>query len=313
MTAPAPLVGLDIGGTKTAAALVGADGVVLGRRRAPTPAAAGPTAVLDTAARLARELLDAAGDGPLGVGTAGTVDPATGTIRYATDSLPGWAGTRVADELAERLARPVRVTNDVNAAALGEGWVGAGRGRTHLLLVAVGTGLGGAMIRDGRLATGARGAAGEVAHLPAPGAERLRCGCGRYGHLEGVASGTGLSAAFALETGARITGQAVAGRAAAGDPTARHVVDRAGAALGAALAGLVTLLDPQAVLVAGGAADALLPAASAAYADELPAAWADVPLLPAALGADAVVVGAARLAGDPDPTVAVADDERTRS
>jgi glucokinase len=300
MTAPAPLVGLDIGGTKAAAALVGADGEVLGRR-------GGVHVVGDPHAR---DLLDAAGDGPVGVGTAGTVDPATGTIRYATDSLPGWSGTRVADELAERLARPVRVTNDVNAAALGEAWVGAGRGRTHLLLVAVGTGLGGAMIRGGRLATGARGAAGEVAHLPAPGAERLRCGCGRYGHLEGIASGTGLSAAFALETGTRITGQAMAGRAAAGDPTARQVLDRAGAALGAALAGLVTLLDPQAVLVAGGAADALLPAASAAYSAELPAAWADVPLLPAALGADAVVVGAARLAGD--ATAAVPDDERTR-
>ncbi|MEU4641411.1 ROK family protein [Micromonospora sp. NPDC023814] len=312
MTRPAPLVGLDIGGTKTAAALVGPDGEVLGRRLAPTPAASGPTAVLDTAAGLARGLLDAAGAGPVGVGTAGTVHPTTGTIRYATDSLPGWAGTRVADELAERLGRPVRVTNDVNAAALGEGWVGAGRDCPHLLLVAVGTGLGGAMIRGGRLATGARGAAGEVGHLPAPGAERLRCGCGRDGHLEGIASGSGLSAAYALETGLRISGQDVAERATAGDPVAREVVDLAGTALGRALAGLVAVLDPQAVVVAGGAAGALLPGARAAFAAELPAAWADVPLLPAALRADAVVVGAARLAGDPGPTPAVADDERTR-
>ncbi|MFE9203474.1 ROK family protein [Micromonospora sp. NPDC007230] len=290
------MIGIDIGGTKTAAALVGPDGKVLQRREAPTPARSGPEAVLDTAAGQAAELLGLADAGPVGVGTAGTVDPATGHIRYSTDSLPGWTGTPVADALAARLGREVRVTNDVNAAALGECWAGAGRGRAHVLLVAAGTGLGGAVVRNGRVEAGARGAAGEVAHLPAPGAERLRCGCGRYGHLEAIASGTGLAAAYAIETGDRVSGRAVADRAAAGDAVARQVVDRAGAVLGAVLAGLVALLDPDAVLVAGGAAGALLPAASAAYAAELPAGWADVPLLPAALGADAVVVGAARLA-----------------
>ncbi|MEH0973783.1 ROK family protein [Micromonospora sp. CPCC 205546] len=309
-------VGLDIGGTKTAAALVAVDGQVLGRRLAPTPAGSGPAAVLDTAARLARELLDPGGAVAVGVGTAGTLDPATGTVRYATDSLPGWAGTAVGDELAERLARPVRVTNDVNAAALGESWVGAARDRRDLLLVAAGTGLGGALLQHGRISTGARGGAGEVGHLPAPGAERLRCGCGRYGHLEGIASGTGLSAAYALVTGVRIAGRAVAERAAAGEPSARAVVDRAATALGRVLAGLVALLDPQAVVLAGGAGDALFPGARAAFADELPAAWADVPLLPAALGADAVVVGAARLAAHGPPAgsdTAVATDERTRA
>ncbi|MEU8299071.1 ROK family protein [Micromonospora sp. NPDC048909] len=296
MTGATPLVGLDIGGTKTVAALVGPAGEVLDHRRAPTPAQSGPVAVLDTAARLAAELLPAAGAGPVGVGTAGTVDPATGVIRYATDSLPGWSGTPVADALADRLGRPVRVTNDVNAAALGECWVGAGRGSGHLLLVAVGTGLGGAVLRDGRIETGARGAAGEVAHLPAPGAERLRCGCGRYGHLEGIASGSGLAAAYTAETGVRVSGRAVAERAAAGDPVASQVVERAGGVLGRTLAGLVALLDPAAVLLAGGAAGALLPAALTAFAADLPPAWAEVPLRPAALGERAVAVGAARLA-----------------
>ncbi|WP_405108120.1 ROK family protein [Micromonospora sp. NBC_01405] len=310
MTSPAhAAVGVDIGGTKTAAALVDTDGTVLRRLRAPTPAGSGPGAVLDTAARLAAELIPASGDWPVGVGTAGTVDPATGGIRYATDSLPGWTGTAVRAELAERLGRPVRVANDVHAAALGESWAGAGRGRGHLLLVAVGTGLGGALVRHGRIDPGARGAAGAVAHLPAPGAGRLRCGCGRYGHLEAVASGTGLAAGYALRTGERITGREVAERATAGDAAAREVVERAGASLGAALAGLVTTLDPQVVLVAGGAGGALLPAATAAYAAELPSGWADVPLLPAALDADAVVVGAARLATG-DPAAASADPGR---
>ncbi|PPA56472.1 ROK family protein [Micromonospora chalcea] len=294
-----PVVGIDIGGTKTAAALVGPGARVLDRREAPTPARGGPAAVLDTAAGLAADLLAAAGPGPVGVGTAGTVDPATGAIRYATDSLPGWAGTPVADELAARLGRPVRVTNDVAAAALGECWAGAGRGRGHVLLAAVGTGLGGAIVNDGRVEGGARGAAGQLGHLPAPGAHRLRCGCGRYGHLEAIASGTGLAAAYALTGGDPVTGREVARRAADDDASARQVVERAGAALGAALAGLVALLDPDAVVVAGGAAATLLPAATAAYRAELPGGWAHVPLLPAALGADAVVVGAARLATAP--------------
>ncbi|MFC8297886.1 ROK family protein [Micromonospora orduensis] len=292
-----PVVGIDIGGTKTAAALVDRAGRVLERREAPTPARSGPEAVLDTAARLAGDLLGAT-TGPVGVGTAGTVDPATGSIGYATDSLPGWTGTPVADALAARLGRDVRVINDVNAAALGECWAGAGQDRADVLLVAVGTGLGGAVIRDGRVEAGARGAAGEVGHLPAQGAERLRCGCGRYGHLEAIASGSGLAAAYAIETGTHVTGRTVAERAAAGDGAAQRVVERAGAVLGAALAGLVALLDPDAVLVAGGAAGPLLPAASAAYSAEVPAGWADVPLLPATLGVDAVLVGAARLAID---------------
>ncbi|MGS2616418.1 ROK family protein [Micromonospora sp. LZ34] len=296
MSAPSATVGVDIGGTKTVAALVTPAGEVVRRAEGQTPAGLGPAAVLDAAARLAGPLLEAAGAATVGIGSAGTIDPATGAVRYATDSLPGWRGTRIADGLRARLGREVRVENDVNAAALGEAWTGAGCGRGHLLLVAVGTGLGAGIVRTGRIEHGARGAAGEVAHLPAPAAQRLRCGCGRYGHLEAVASGTGLGAAYRLATGAAVTGREVAARAIAGDPAAAEVVSGAGEALGRALAGLVALLDPEAVVLAGGAGAVLLPAATAAYRGELLPAWADVPLLPAALGQDAVAVGAARLA-----------------
>jgi glucokinase len=294
-------IGVDIGGTTTVGVLVTPSGEVVGRARAETPARRGAAAVLDTAAGVARRLLDQAGQATVGVGSAGTIDPATGAVRYATDSLPGWAGTRIADELERRLGRPVRVDNDVNAAAIGEAWTGAAAGLTHVLLVAAGTGLGAGLIRDGRLDRGARGAAGALAHLPVPGAERLRCGCGRYGHLEAVASGTGLATAYKLATGETVTGRQVAARAADGDPAAAEVLARAGEALGRALAGLVALLDPQAVVVAGGAAAALLPAATPVYVAELLPAWADVPLLPAQLGDEAVAVGAARL-GMEEPT-----------
>ncbi|MFF9349275.1 ROK family protein [Streptomyces sp. NPDC014734] len=286
-------LGIDIGGTKTLAALVGPDGAVLDRARADTPAAQGPDAVLRTAADLARRL---GGTGPVGVGAAGVIDPATGVVRYATDSLPGWAGTPVAEALAQRIGRPVVVDNDVNAAALGESWAGAARGHAHVLLVAVGTGLGGGLVRGGAVDHGARGGAGEIAHLPAPDADELTCGCGRTGHLEGVASGTGLARAYRLRTGADVTGREVAARCAAGDAAAAEVLATAGHALGRTLAGLVALLDPQTVVLAGGAGEALLPHTRSAYAAERLPVHADVTLVPAALGAAAVAVGAARAA-----------------
>ncbi|MFJ6621753.1 ROK family protein [Kitasatospora sp. NPDC091335] len=286
-------LGIDIGGTKTLAALVGPDGAVLDQARADTPAARGPDAVLRTAADLARRL---GGAGPVGVGAAGLIDPATGVVRYATDSLPGWAGTPVADALARRIGRPVVVDNDVNAAALGESWAGAASGHAHVLLVAVGTGLGGGLVRGGAVDHGARGGAGETAHLPSPEADELTCGCGRTGHLEGVASGTGLARAYRLRTGADVTGREVAARCAAGDAAAVEVLATAGHALGRALAGLVALLDPQTVVVAGGAGRALLPYARSAYAAERLPVHADVTLVPAALGDAAVAVGAARAA-----------------
>lgn len=309
-------VGIDIGGTKIAAGLVSPDGRVV--RRAETLTPQGPGAILDSAARLAAALLT--DTGAVGVGTAGTVDPRDGSIRYATDSIPGWAGTPVAAGLTARLSRRVLVDNDVNAAALGEAWAG---GYRDLLLVAAGTGLGGGMVRDGRIERGSRGGAGEIAHLPTPGAERLPCGCGRSGHLESLASGTGLANAYTLasRSGARSpsailyesgtpgyhihsrSGREVARLAAQGDPLAQQVITTAGTALGRVLAGVVALLDPEAVIVGGGAAPSLLDSALGAYREELLPAWAHVPLLPASLGTDAVIAGAARLAWEFDETV----------
>jgi glucokinase len=286
-------LGLDIGGTKILAALVSDAGQVIKRAVVPTPGAAGCRAVLDAAAGVATQL---GGSGPVGVGAAGTIDAASGTVRYATSSLPGWAGTPVAAELAARLRREVLVDNDVNVAALGESWCGAARGARHVLLAAAGTGLGGGLIRDGRVERGARGAAGELAHLPVAGADELTCGCGRTGHLEAIASGHGLSRAYYLRTGLELDGRAVADRAAGGDVVAEEVVAAAGRALGRVLAGLVAVLDPLVVVLAGGAGTTLLPQARAAFIDELLPVHREVAFRPAALGRDAVAVGAARLA-----------------
>ena len=177
----AVVIGVDLGGTKTAAAAVSRDGGVGPLRTVPTPAQAGPGPILDAVAGLVREVAAGAG-GPvlgLGVGTAGVVDVTTGTIVSATDAIAGWTGTDVAGGLRGRLADlalgGVHVENDVDAHAAGEAWRGAAAGLPSVLMVAVGTGVGGAVVLDGRPLRGAHHVAGEIGHLPTPGAEGLRC------------------------------------------------------------------------------------------------------------------------------------------
>src|SRR5699024_8940153 len=120
----------------------------------------------------------------IGVGAAGVIDPVTGTVVSATDSLSGWTGTRLVAELEARTQLRVRAVNDVHAHALGEAWSGASRGTSSSLLVAAGTGIGGGILWDGRLVTGRNSAAGHIGHLPAPAAAGLPCPCGATGHVE---------------------------------------------------------------------------------------------------------------------------------
>ncbi len=284
-------IGLDIGGTKIAAALVDNHGTVLARRHSPTPATAGSTAILDAAAELVDDLAAAAL--PVGIGSAGTIDPETGSVRYATSSLPDWAGVRLRDQMEVRTGRQVVVDNDVNAAALGEWWVGAGRDHSRVLLVAVGTGVGGGFVDGGHVYRGGRGLGMDVGHLLVTETDEL-CGCGRTGHLEAVSSGTAIGRAYAAATGRVATGRVVADRAATGDVAARRVLDRAATLLGRAVAGLVATVEPDLVVLTGGAASSLIDTAVRAYESERIAAYRQCSLVGGQLGGDAVMVGAAR-------------------
>ncbi|PSL00412.1 glucokinase [Haloactinopolyspora alba] len=285
-------IGVDIGGTKTIAALV-ENGTVRDRSAGPTPAGSGPDAVLAHAAGLVGDL-GARADVPVGVGTAGTIDPGTGVVRYATDSLPGWAGTPVAAELRHRTGRRVSVDNDVNAAALGEARHGAGREHGRVLLAAVGTGVGGGLVVGGRVCRGPRGTATELAHLYV-GETADPCGCGRHGHLEAVASGTGIAHAYARSSGEHVPAHEIARRADAGEAAAAGVLAHAADVLGRTLAGCVAVLDVDVVVLAGGVTPSVLEAATESYRHELLDPHADVALVPARLGGDAVAVGAADL------------------
>ncbi|SHE25597.1 ROK family protein [Actinomyces glycerinitolerans] len=318
------LIGVDVGGTKIAAARVAPDGALRGGvREVPTPAHAGPAAMLDAIAGL---IVAVADDGPgaptsrrpgpvaaVGIGSAGVIDAERGTVISATDAIADWAGTDIAGGVAARLeaaglhgpdggAPAVHVDNDVNAYAAGEAWIGAGAGAACALVVAVGTGVGGAVVLDGRVHHGAHGLAGELGHMPSALAAGERCSCGRPGHLEAVAAGPQIARRFCEATGAQdVTGAlAVERLARAGDPDARRLYREAATALGQAIAGVVTVLDPDRVIISGGLARSgplwWEPLRETVRRELVEPVATELQLLPAALGTTAPIVGAAHQA-----------------
>ncbi|MBU6534279.1 ROK family protein [Streptomyces mayonensis] len=291
-----PVIGLDLGGTKIAAALVGADGTVLARHTRPTPATRGAGAVLDALAEAAR-VVQARGTAAVGVAAAGVIDPVSGTVTSATDTLHGWAGTRLAAGLASRTGLPVACDNDVRAAAATE-LARLGDDGT-LIYAAVGTGVGGAVAAGGRILHGAAGIAGHLGHLPSPEADGLPCTCGATGHLEAIAAGPAITAHYARLSGqdaGRL--QTVAERAARGDRHATAAITLGARATGRVLGGLANVLGPHRVVVTGG-----VPRIGALYRDALCEAFAAELMPPLRSlrpadphgGADAAVLGAAGL------------------
>lgn len=304
-------IGVDLGGTKTAAALVGADGAVLWRLSTSTPARQGPAAILDAVAFLAERLAAEARSrslalAGLGLGSAGVIDPATCQVVSATDVLTGWAGTDLRAGLLERLGGAggavgrVEAVNDVHAHALGEAWLGAARGTSTALLVAFGTGIGGSFLVDGRPVSGARSVAGHFGHVPSAAAGGLVCTCGAMGHLEAIASGPALHRFYQRLGGdpRAADTRAVFERARAGEAPAVGAIRRAARAAGSALGGFANSLDPEALVLSGGLADAgplWWDAVRESFAEELVPALRHVEPVPALLGGDAATIGAASL------------------
>ncbi|MFF5885717.1 ROK family protein [Streptomyces sp. NPDC012589] len=295
------VIGLDLGGTKIAAALVAEDGTVLARHSLPTPATAGAEAVLDALAREARAVW-APGATAIGVAAAGVVDPVTGTVTSATDTIRGWAGTALADGLAARTGLPVACDNDVRAAAAtelsGSRADGDGPGTT-MIYAAVGTGVGGAVAVDGRMLSGAAGVAGHLGHLPSPEAEGLPCTCGATGHLEAIAAGPAITARYTRTSGLPAERlERVAARAAEGDPHATAAVTLGARAVGRALGGLANALGADRVVVGGGVpriGALYLDAMNAAFSAELMRPLRHLRPVPPRGGPDAAVLGAAAL------------------
>ena len=304
-TATEPVLAADLGGTKITAGLVTSNGAVLARHTVPTRAQHGPDAVIAAlvgALALVRDEAMAAGaaaPAAVGVGSAGVVDSATGRIVSTTDAIPGWAGTDLAHRLRHALGLDTQVLNDVHAHALGEATYGAGSGKSSLLLVAVGTGVGGAVVREGSVVTGARGLAGHVGHVPVPEAVGVPCTCGRSGHVEGLASGPGVLAAYRRAGGSAEDTREVVARAETGEDLAGAVLRTCSFAIGRMIGGLLNVTDPEVVVVSGGMAGAGVlwwQGVHDGVAHEAIDLVAGTAVLPATAGPDAALFGAARFA-----------------
>ncbi|WP_320779258.1 ROK family protein [Streptomyces sp. CRN 30] len=292
------VIGLDLGGTKIAAALFASDGTVAARCGRPTPARDGARAVLDALAAAVAEVDPGRRATAIGVAAAGVIDPLTGRVTSATDAIRGWAGTALAAGLAERTGLPVACDNDVRATA-GPEFAALPEGEESLLFAAVGTGVGGALAADGRMLHGASGLAGHIGHLPSAEAAGLPCTCGATGHLEVIGSGPGITAHYTRLSGVPADRlETVAERAARGDEAAVAAITTGAAATGRVLGGLANALGPDRVVVGGG-----VPHIGALYWDALAAAFTAelMPPLrglvprPPLFGPDAAVLGAAAL------------------
>ena len=303
---PAIGVGLDVGGTHLRAALVGADGLVgpVLRGRSVTDDA---TVLVGDVLRQLEELGQGpGGDLPVGLGVAGLVDR-DGSLRYGPNV--GLRDAPLGRLLGAALGRSVRVVNDASAAVVGEHRIGAARGHDDVVMLTLGTGVGGGAIVAGRLLEGAHGMAGELGHLVIVEGGR-DAPSGIAGTVEAYVSGTaiGREARAAVEAGAAgaraVDAPEVVAAARAGEPWAHELLATVGRRLGITIASVVAVLDPAIVVVGGGAGEAaapwLLPAARDAFAAHLMGAAhrPAVAIVPAELGDDAGVIGAALLAAE---------------
>jgi glucokinase len=301
---PDRAIGIDIGGTKIAGGLVTREGLIGEVRSAPTDAAGGGPGILRRAIELAQNVI---ADYPnieltgIGIATAGWVERSTGRVMSATHLLPGWSGTELRLEFERATGLRAVAINDVHAMGLAEARLGAGRDCRVCLSVAVGTGIGGAITVGGQLLEGTHGMAGAVGHITyQPGGEQ--CSCGRRGCIEAYASGPAIARAFARcvpedhksiglpdvinalrSSDGRLQGCAV------------RTTNSAAVALGQVLAGIANTIDPDLIVLGGGAALALgepfLGAVRSAVTDRiLPPIGAEV--VPARLGSAAGVIGA---------------------
>lgn len=260
------VVAVDIGGTKIAAGVVTLGGeapVVEAVEKVPTAAMEGGRAVLARVLEAIRGALARAEGEVAGVGisSAGVIDPRTGDVTFANDLMPGWGGTALGAAVTKEFGLPCRVLNDVHAHALGEARWGGGRDAQSCLVVAVGTGIGGAFVERGQIMLGAHNEAGHIGHVCCPAAAGVPCSCGATGHLEPVAAGPGIIDEYVRlggdatqADGTPMDGAEIDRRAAAGDEAAKAAEARAGHALGEVLGSMCNMLDPTCVILSGSVA-----------------------------------------------------------
>lgn len=263
-------VGIDIGGTKVLGGVVDETGAIISRARRDTPAEGG-VALTQAIADVALELMKDSKIDSVGVSVAAFISADRKTI-LATPNIKDWNGVNLDYELTSRIGLPVVIENDANSAAWGEFKFGAGRGKENILMLTVGTGIGGGIVINSNLHRGSFGIAAEIGHLRIV-PNGLLCGCGAHGCFEQYGSGTALLrharealkeqpdlASNILNRGdgsiAGVKGGAITEAARDGDELALSIFETTGDYLGAGIASLAVILDPEAVVIGGGVIDA---------------------------------------------------------
>jgi len=312
-------IGIDIGGTKVAGGLVDVDGNITHRARRDTPhRSKSPSVVEDTIVEVVDELLQIVGSGTVaavGIGAAGFVAADRATVVFAPHL--SWRHEPLQEALQKRIAMPIFVDNDANAAAWAEWKFGAAQGETHLMMITLGTGIGGGILINGEVQRGRFGIAGEFGHMQiVPGGHR--CECGNRGCWEQYASGNALvrearslfsanspiaSDLFDRAEGVpgNLTGPLITQAARDGDPTARELLAEIGNWLGLGIANLAAAFDPGIFVIGGGmsaAGDLLLASARETFKRQLTGRGyrPEARIVAALLGNDAGLIGAADLA-----------------
>lgn len=308
-------IGIDVGGTSIKFGLFSQEGELLGKSVMPTEVENGTFITFDRMCARVRRIIDdstveAADLIGVGIGVPGPVRDEN-LVQNCVNLK--WNEVAVGTEMQRRLKVPVRVENDANVAALGESWQGVGRGLKNLVLITLGTGVGGGIIVNGQILSGAHGAGGEIGHMPILESPLTRhCNCGGNTCLELVCSATGIAArmqeklredsnAEASSVFNRMSdrdAKAVFEAAAAGDPLAIEIVEETGQHLGRACALIASVCDPELFAIGGGvsaAGDLLLEPTRRAYRACAFPSCADTAIRVAALGNDAGIYGAARL------------------
>ena len=303
-------IGLDIGGTKVLGVLLDDTGTVVREERLASPHT-GLDALVTTGAAIVTQL--AVDNAPVGVGAAGLVDR-NGALRYAPN-LPNVRDAPLRDALAQATGHPVVVDNDASVATLGEVTYGAAVGRSDVLLVTLGTGIGGGFLFAGRMYRGAHNFGAEIGHFTVD-ADGPLCACGERGHWEAIASGSALGrmarelvgkgggAALVAAAGgdpSAVTGTHVGTAAAQGDPDARALLVQYAENVALGLSGLANILDPECIVIAGGLVELgplLFSPLREAFGRHIEGAAYRPPvdIVPAQLGERAGAIGAAVLA-----------------
>jgi fructokinase len=247
-------IGIDLGGTKTEIVALDPSGAECFRKRIATPRE-DYDATLDAIVALVNEAEAVVGRASVGIGMPGTISPATGLVKNANST---WLnGKPLARDIMQRLHRDVRLANDANCFALSEAIDGAAAGQAIVFGVIVGTGTGGAIVADGRVLVGANAIGGEWGHNPMPWPEPEEwpgppCYCGRTGCIETFLSGPGMSRDHTSRTGEKLDAAAIAARAIRGDPAADATLTRYERRLAKALASIINVVDPHAIVLGGG-------------------------------------------------------------